>query len=179
MTVPLPSVSWNTDNGNPRIIRFQDNSGYLIIDPASDLFSIQSWGDGQFGCNSPPVLYRLQDVQAVVHNPDDIFNSQINLLAKSHGGYVAVFQDWSGWFATGMDCAALFPRKLAEGTGNLVNTDNDLFAFASGGSNANAFGIVANGQLTLVGGGRAAYTGTARCVGNNAIFTCNDSIKLR
>jgi len=174
---PSASVSWNPDNGNPRIIRFQDNTGFLLIDPVTDVFSIQSWGDGQLGCNAPPTLYSYEDAQGILH-PD----GQINVLEMGRGIYIAVFRGWSAWAATGLDCGDLFPRKVAEGSGGIVFTDNDYDAPFRDSHNSDAYGFTATGQLALVGGGKVAYTGVSRCEWDGdtgARARCTDRIDLR
>ena len=174
---PLASVSWNPDNGNPRIIRGLDNTGFLVIDPATDMFSIQSWGNGQFGCNGTPTLYSYEDYQVVQHA-----SGQLNVLELGQGIYIAVFQGWDGWAASGMDCADLPARKLAEGSGNLRFTDNDYFAPFRDSHNSDAYGFVANGRLSRIGGGTANYTGVSRCVWDGdtgARARCTDRIQLQ
>jgi hypothetical protein len=179
---PLANVSWNPDNGNPRIIRGLDNTGFLVIDPTTDMFSIQSWGDGQFGCNGTPTLYSYEDFQVVLRDPNDPAGAQFHVLELGHGIYIAVFQGWSGWLASGMDCGNLPARKVAEGSGNLRFTDNDYFAPFHDSHNSDAYGFVANGRLSLVGGGTANYTGTSRCVWDGdtgARARCTDRIQLQ
>ena len=92
----------------------------------------------------------------------------------------AVFE---GPFGTVTDCDVLLDRLLAEGFGNLTNTDNDLAAFLRESTNANAFGFTAQANnLELVGGGQAKYNGVSRCVwdGNTGedLFHCKDKINF-
>jgi hypothetical protein len=176
LTGPLASVSWNPDNGNPRVIRGLDNTGFLVIDPTTDLFSIQSWGDGQFGCNGTPTLYSYEDYQVILHN-----DGKVHVVEIGRGVYIAVFQGWNGWFASGFDCADLAARKIAEGSGKLTFTDNDYFAPSHDSHNSDAYGFTASGRLTLMVGGTAMYNGVSRCSWDGdtgARARCTDRIDL-
>lgn len=171
----------NPDNGNPRIARFEDVVGYVIIDPVTNRFSLQASTNRQFGCNEPPDLFTFMDVQNILHNPDDPLVGQINEVRLGKGVYIAVFRGWDGWVAANFDCADLFSRKLAEGVGNFTNTDNDVFVFLREHTNTDAFGFVAQGRLTLVGGGTAAYNGVSKCTWDGvdiATLRCKDKINF-
>lgn len=175
----LSTFANNPDNGNPRIARFGDVAGFLLIDPVTNLFSVQAGTNRQFGCNVPPDLFTFVDVQNVLHNPDDPLADQINEVRLGRGVYIAVFDGFDGWEASGFDCADLFARKLAEGVGNFTNTDNDVFIFLRDNTNSNAFGFVAQGRLTRVGGGTTQYNGVSKCVWDGELFEtlrCKDKI---
>ena len=92
---------------------------------------------------------------------------QINEVRLGRDIYIAVFDgSFDEWDAAGRDCANLFARKLAEGTGNLTNTDNDVFTFLFDDprNNSNAYGFAAQGRLTLANGDIASYSGVLKCV---------------
>ena len=173
----------NPDNGNPRIARYGDVFGLLIIDDAHGLFALQAATDRQFGCNETPELYTLMDVQDILESPDDPAAGQIVDLVQARGVYVAVYRDWSGWEAAQFDCADLFTRKLAEGTGKVVYSDNDLLVYLRPNTNANAYGFEAQGDVEMVGGGTAKYRGVLRCVWDGEdgarINKCKARIDLR
>lgn len=172
----------NPDNGNPRIMRFEEGSGFFILDPTTDLFSLQAAKDLRFGCNTSPTLFTWLDVQHVHHDPDNPLAGQINEVLLGRGVYIAVFEDYTGWAASGWTCSALSSRMLAEGSGNLTLTDNDLYAFLRPNTNHNAFGFVAQGKVERVGGGMAHYNGVTRCVWDSedlASMKCNDRINFR
>jgi hypothetical protein len=186
---PTPAFTFanNPDNGNPRILRFGDVAGFLLIDPQTNLFSLQAGTNRQFGCIDPPELFTFMDVQNILHNPDDPIVGQINEVRLGRGVYIAVYQGFDGWVGSGFDCSDLFSRKLAEGTGNFTNTDNDIFAFLlpEDGkiprNNYDAFGFVAQGWLTRVDGGTASYNGVSKCVWDGvdlASLKCNDKINF-
>ena len=180
-TGPSFSFSNNPDNGNPRIVRFGEAAGFLLVDPATNLFSLQASTNRQFGCNVPPDLFTFMDVQNILHNPDDPLAGQINEVRLGRGVYLAVYQGYDGWEASGFDCGDLFARKLAEGVGSFTNTDNDVFVFLRENTNTNAFGFVAQGRLTLVGGGTAAYNGVSKCTWDgedDATLRCKDKINF-
>ncbi len=168
----------NPDNGNPRLIRFGDRVGFLLIDPVANLFSLQAGTNRQFGCVNPPTYLTFHDVQQHLLTPDDPLASAIHELRILNDAYIAVYQGpWP--FA---DCADLLSRKLAEGIGSFRNTDNDLIVYLRENTNYNAFGFVAQGRLERVGGGTAVYNGVSKCVWDGVDgadkFHCKDKINL-
>jgi len=74
-------------------------------------------------------------------------------------------------------------RKIAEGTGNFVNTDNDLSPDLRDHNNYNAFGFTAQGELDRVdGSGKVHYNGVSKCVWDGfdlATVKCEDKINLQ
>lgn len=173
----------NPDNGNPRIARYGDVFGLLIVDETHGLFSLQAAWDRQFGCVGTPEIYTLMDVQDILENPDDPAAGRIVDLVQAQGIYIAVYQDYDAWAASDFDCADLFARKLGEGTGKVIYTDNDLLVYLRPNSNANAYGFTAQGAVSLVGGGTAKYKGVLRCVWDgedgSRINRCKARIDLR
>lgn len=167
----------NPDNGNPRIVRFGDRIGFLLIDVEANLFSIQAPTNRQAGCVNPPTYLTFTDVQQILLNPDEPLAAAIHELRILEDAYLAVYQ---GPFPFS-DCADLFSRKLAEGFGGFRNTDNDLVPFLRDHHNYNAFGFVAQGTLQRVGGGTAHYNGVSKCVWDGtdiASIRCEDRINL-
>ena len=178
--VPGPSFDFsnNPDNGNPRILRFGDTEGLLIVDAQNNLFSLQASTDRQFGCH-PADVFDVMSVQWLLANPDDPLTARIKETRLGRGVYIAVFQGpfpFSG-------CADLMSRKIAEGTGNFVNTDNDVFVFLHDHNNHDAFGFTAQGTLDRVdGSGKAHYNGMSKCVWDGfdlATVKCEDKINLQ
>src|SRR5574341_225859 len=168
----------NPDNGNPRIVRFGDRFGFLLIDAEANLFSLQAGTNRQFGCVDPPTYLTFHDVQQILLNPDDPLAGAIHELRILEDAYLAVYQ---GPFPFS-DCADLASRKLAEGFGSFRNTDNDLAPFLRDHQNFNAFGFVAEGRLQRVGGGTAHYNGVSKCVWDGTDFAsvrCKDKINLQ
>ena len=169
----------NPDNGNPRIVRFGDRVGFLLVDAEANLFSLQAATNRQFGCVNPPTYLTFHDVQQILENPDDPEAGQIHELRILKDAYIAVFQGPYPF----SDCADLASRKLAEGFGSFRNTDNDLVIFLRETSNFNAFGFVAQGTLQRVGGGTAHYNGVSKCVWDGfdgaQLFRCKDKINLQ
>jgi len=176
---PVFTFTNNPDNGNPRIVRFGDRVGFLLIDAQANLFSLQAGTNRQFGCVDPPTYLTFHDVQQILENPDDPAAGMIHELRILKDAYLAVYQ---GPFPFS-DCADLASRKLAEGFGSFRNTDNDLVIFLRETSNFNAFGFVAQGTLQRVGGGTAHYNGVSKCVWDGfdgaQLFRCKDKINLR
>jgi hypothetical protein len=169
----------NPDNGNPRIIRFGDRIGFLLVDPATNLFSLQAGTNRQFGCVSPPTYLTFHDVQQHLQTPDDPLASAIHELRILKDAYLAVYQGPYPF----TDCADLASRKIAEGIGSFRNTDNDLVTFLRDHNNYNAFGFVAQGRLQRVdGAGAVQYNGVSRCVWDGVDgtekFHCKDKINL-
>jgi len=169
----------NPDNGNPRIVRFGDRVGFLLVDAEANLFSLQAATNRQFGCVNPPTYLTFHDVQQILENPDDPEAGQIHELRILKDAYIAVFQGPYPF----SDCADLASRKLAEGFGSFRNTDNDLVIFLRETNNFNAFGFVAQGTLQRVGGGTAHYNGVSKCVWDGfdgaQLFRCKDKINLQ
>ncbi len=171
----------NPDNAHPRIVRFQDVFGYFIVDWDRSLFSIQAATDGQFGCNATPTFYSFLDVQDLLNNTDDPVAGRVIELVQGRGVHIAVYRDPAGWVAAGLGCDALLERKVAEGTGNLTYTDNDLLAFLDPSRHVNAFGLAAQGRLVRTDGKRAAYSGVDRCVWDGedpASIRCTEKISF-
>lgn len=81
----------------------------------------------------------------------------------------------SVWPFTNPTCNAfLTTTPLATGTVDIINTDNDFFAFLRfSPARANAFGWNANGQLDLSGGGTGQFSGHFR-----AVFKPGESFKV-
>jgi hypothetical protein len=188
IAAPAFSFNNNPDNGNPRIVRFGSRSTFLLIDEEANLFSIHSGRDFLFvpflglGSCRDVTFETFRDIQRILHDPDlaDPFLDQVNQVSQGRGVFIAVFE---GPFGTVTDCDVLLDRLLAEGFGNLTNTDNDLAAFLRESTNANAFGFTAQANnLELVGGGQAKYNGVSRCVwdGNTGedLFHCKDKINF-
>jgi hypothetical protein len=174
---PEFSFANNPDNGNPRIVRFGDRVGFLLVDPEANLFSLQAGTNRQFGCVNPPTYLTFHDVQQILANPDDPESGAIRELRILNDAYIAVYQ---GPFPF-VDCADLASRKIAEGFGSFRNTDNDLLVFLRENTNYNAFGFVAQGTLQRVGGGTAQYNGVSKCVWDGedlSAVRCKDQITL-
>lgn len=81
----------------------------------------------------------------------------------------------SVWPFTNFDCDDFLTiTPLATGTVDMINTDNDFFAFLrSSPARANAFGFNANGRLNLSGGGTSQFSGHSR-----GVFKPGESIKF-
>jgi hypothetical protein len=170
---PSLSFSNNPENGNLRIVRFDDAAFWLLIDDAAGLFSIQSTSNGQLGCQRPRTFLKLAEWQFVVHDLEEPEAARVNALLFGRDIYVAVYQGpFSAWEAEDFDCAALFARKLAEGTGDVTFTDNNFFAAQQLEAGAervqDAFGFTARARLDRIAGGTARYTGVSRCEASTA-----------
>lgn len=172
----------NSDNGNPRILRYGNELlGLLLVDPETHLFStagsLQNWA-----ATCPSNVLTVTNIQDIIHNSDDPIAGQINELYLGRGVYIAVYQGFSDWEAGGFDCGDLSARRIAEGTGSFTYTDNDLYIWAREHRLTNAFGFVAQGRLTRVAGGTVRYYGVSRCLWDGydiATLRCNDKINLR
>jgi hypothetical protein len=87
-------------------------------------------------------------------DPDDFFASWLRLHAK--GSLWVTVRD----LTQPGDCFG--NRLVAEGWGEVTNTDNDLLGLAPGDNNANAWGAMATGTLTAVDGSQIRYEGHFR-----------------
>lgn len=69
---------------------------------------------------------------------------------------------------------------LAEGTSDVVLTDNDIYAWAYDHTRKNAYGLSAHGVLTAPDGERMIFNGHFRCVydGDTDTQKCNAKIVL-
>jgi len=165
----------NPDNGNPRILRFGSTAGFLIVDVEHNLFSLQAGTSRQFGC-APATVFDVMSVQWILENPDDPL-ARIMETRLGEDVYIAVYR---GPFPFA-DCADLMSRKIAEGTGNFVNTDNDLNPFLRDDNNHNAFGFTAQGRLVTPTSDVLQYNGVSKCVWDGhdgATVKCVDRINL-
>lgn len=176
---PAPSFDFvnNPDNGNPRILRFGSTAGFLIVDVERNLFSLQAGTSRQFGC-APADVFEVMSVQRILENPDDPLAGRIIETRLGGDVFIAVF---TGPFPFA-NCADLMSRKIGEGTGHFVNTDNDLAPFLRDDNNHNAFGFVAQGRIETTAGEKVHYNGVAKCVWDGhdpATLKCNDRINLR
>ena len=181
-TRPELDFTSNPDNGNPRILRYgNDLLGLLLVDPETHLFSTVGSSE-TWAAACPSNVLTVTDIQDIIHHPDDPIAGQINELYLGRGVYIAVYQGFSDWEAGGFDCTDLSARRIAEGTGRFTYTDNDLYVWGREHRLTNAFGFVAQGQLTRVAGGTVRYYGVSRCLWDGydiATLRCNDKIDLR
>lgn len=181
---PLFSFSNNPDNGNPRILRFNNLATFLIVDDETNLFSLQAGRDAPFNFNAGErcgevTALSFEDVQRILHDPDDPVSAMINETRQGRDIFIHVFQ---GPFSEVTDCDDMLSRLLAQGRGNFTNTDNDVLIFLRPHNNVNAFGFTAHSNdLELIGGGRAMYNGVSKCVwdGNDlGTLMCVDKINF-
>lgn len=158
-----PALNWmnNPDNGNVRIARFQEHFAFSWTDPRNGLRATHTTLPLPIGlpqetdCGPQAELDPLdvQDVGLFIEG-EEFFLSQLH--RNQTGRLWVIIRDVN---QVG-DC---FGNKLiAEGLGEVHNTDNDLFGVGPEANNANAFGVGASGTLTKVGGGTLRYTGHAR-----------------
>jgi hypothetical protein len=171
----------NPDIGNPRIVRIEGTWGYLLVDPANDMFAIIHSRNNLRGCNTQAIIYSFMEEQALFHNPDDPMGDKVSLIIHGRDVYMAVFEGYAAWYAGGRTCADLYASMVADGSGNLTETDNDYYSYLRPSNNANAYGYVANGKLDLLSGGKANFHGMSRCVwdGNDpATSRCTNKIML-
>lgn len=132
------------------IFRFESGVGMGLRDPESPLRAHHTTFPECGG------VLELADVQVIADNPDDPMADRVRLLLLADPINIFVVDE-----SQPGDC---FGQKLiASGTGKLVNTDNDFFAFLNGAQGANAFGFQAQGALSGPDG-RAHYNGVLRIV---------------
>lgn len=89
----------------------------------------------------------------------------------------------SVWPFTRFDCALFTTTQpVATGVSTLRVTDNDPLAFARPNQNANTFGYMAHGALTLADGRESQFSAHTRCVWDGEDFVgtvkCTDRISL-
>jgi hypothetical protein len=170
-TLDAPSLNFmnNPDNGNPKVWRYEDGAFLLIFDSDSPLVAVHTTFPN-CGGELQPV-----SVQEIVDNPNDPFSDQVRQLLQADdiNIYIVDLSASGACFGFGL---------VASGTGNLVNTDNDFWAFLHDNPNANAFGFTAQGSLTSPGGAGVRYSGVSKCVwdgDDQESIKCKDKINLR
>lgn len=110
-----------------------------------------------------------------MENPADPFVHRIHVLEQAKNLYVVIVD-----LTQGGGCFGL--AKVAEGTGKVVNADNDLTPFLRPNTNTNAFGFTAQGKLTRPSGASAHYNGVSKCHWDGediATLKCVDMINLK
>jgi hypothetical protein len=129
-------------NSGPNIVRWESSFGWLFYDMANDLISIHSWDDVVCSPGRTDfVLLQIQDI----YNPSD--QNLLMTLMKSKGHWIFVF-DWTGLTGADINCEVLMENLFAVGRGNLVSTDNDLFAWMEHDRNrANSFKTTGQGKV--------------------------------
>ena len=148
---PLDNFLNNSDNGNPRILRVESQPVLALFDdtPGSSLVGLHSSFPVCSGTLIPV------SVQEIHHNPDDPFAGRIMAILQG--------RDINIWVVDLAIPGPCFGRELvAGGTGRLQATDNDVYPPFWGGSNANAYGYMANARLTTPSGARAQYNAMQR-----------------
>lgn len=145
----------NTFINNPgevgfRVLRFENHAFFELQDPESPLRALHTTEPFCGGVLEPA------DIQLIADNPDDPMTDRVRLLLLADPINISILDT-----SQPGDCFG--DKLIASGTGKLVNTDNDFFAFLNGAQGANAFGFQA--QSTLSGpDGRAHYNGVLRIV---------------
>ena len=129
-------------NSGPNIVRWETSFGWLYYDMNNDLISIHSWDDVVCAPGRTDfVLLQIQDI----YNPSD--QDLLMTLMKSKGHWIFVY-DWTGLTGDDISCDVLIENLFAVGRGNLVSTDNDLFAWREHDRNrANSFKTTGQGKV--------------------------------
>ena len=155
--VVLFKISNAPANSGPIVTRDQRNFAVFYVDTKTGISAVHGADIVDF-CK-PPIgtTADLLDRQRVFL-PNEA--AAVNDLLQGSDMTTSV------WPFTVFDCNAfLTTTPLATGTVDIVNTDNDFFAFLrSSPARANAFGFNANGRLNLSGGGTAQFSGHSRAV---------------
>lgn len=144
----------NPDNGNLRIVRFEEEFAVSWSDASNGLRATHSTFPLGPDCGPQEELDPLNQQIVGTIDPDDFFASWLRWHAK--GSVWVTVRD----LTQPGDCFG--NRLVAEGWGELINTDNDLFGLAPGDKNANAWGAMATGTLTAVDGSLFRYEGHFR-----------------
>jgi hypothetical protein len=159
-----PAFTWmnNPDNGNMRIARFED--GFIVCwsDASNGLRACHSTfplGDGtETDCGPQELLDPMAFQQVGIENLEDFVLSWLHQNAKGRVWVTVRDLNPPG------DC--LDNKLVAEGWGQVQNTDDDIFGTTD--PNANAWRFRADGRLTAPGGTTVQYSGHVRCMYNDA-----------
>jgi hypothetical protein len=161
-----PAFDWtnNSDNGNVRIMRFQDGFIACWSDATNGLRACHATfplGDGtETDCGPQGELDPVGHQQVGLIDPDDFFSSWLHDNAKGKVWITVRDETQPG---------TCFDNQLvAEGWGNVHATDNDLFGTTETDHNTNAFGIRGNGRLTTPEGATVQYSGHTHARFGNA-----------
>ena len=161
-----PAFNWmnNPDNGNVRIMRFEDVFIVCWSDDENGLRACHSTiplGDGtETDCGPQDVLDPVENQFVGLIDEIDFFASWLHANAKGRVWITVRDLTQPG------DC---FDNLLvAEGWGRAHYVDNDLFGVGEGDKNANAWGFRAQGKLTTPDGGTLVYNGHFHGVFNRA-----------
>ena len=144
----------NPDNGNIRIIRFEDVFAASWTDASNGLRATHSTFPLGPNCGPQEELDPISNQLTGVIDPEDFFASWFRL--NSAGTVWITIRDLN---QAGNCFGALLG---AEGWGQINNTDNDVFGLTEGDHHANAWGVMARGSLTTPAGTQLNYAGHFR-----------------
>lgn len=130
------------------VIRFalNANAAAVFFDAARELVIVLSVDNGLLGCTAITQTSPLNFQAVFAPTGAEL------VLVKGQSLFVTVY-DATGLFPFPLTCPFLTGatgRLLAQGAGQVLNTDNNVQVVGPG---ANAFGFRSNGTLQLVGGG--------------------------
>lgn len=168
-----PAFDWmnNPDNGNIRIRRYQTGFAISWTDPTTGLRATHTTFPLSATCGPLSVLDPV-DVQDVGLLTDPKVHQNLN------GPVWIIIRDVT-------QSGTCFGNKLiGQGTGQIHYTDNDFFGPGPEGGNSDAFGFMAQGDVTPTGGGaQLHYNGalrfTARFLGGDPSDPNNYDVQIR
>ena len=124
----------NTDGGSLHIYRSQNYAFFVVYDTESPLAAVLSSTPDCGGFLEPA------DVHRVVEDPYDVIHSRVKELTLADPINIFIVD-------LSQDGACFGYDLVASGSGKLVSTDSDLYAFFRPNNNANAFGFSAHGKV--------------------------------
>lgn len=154
----VPAFSWmnNPDNGNPRIVRFEEEF-------------ILCWSDAENGLRACHSTIPLGDADEPDCGPQEVLDPVERQDVGLFDPNVEFFVNWlhahvkgEVWITVRDETqpGSCFDNELiAEGRGKVHYTDNDLFGAGPEHPNTNAFGFRAQGQLITPEGATVQYNG--------------------
>jgi hypothetical protein len=171
----------NPDNGNIRIVRYETGFAFSWTDPNTGLRATHTTfpiadidGNPETDCGPQEVLDPVaeQDV-GLLQDPASISRIRANVK----GPVWIIIRDVN-------QAGNCFGNKLiAQGTGQIHYTDNDIFGAGPEGGNTNAFGFMGQGTVTTVDGSRRHYNGalhyTFRFLGGDPNDPANYDLEVR
>jgi hypothetical protein len=158
----------NPDNGNPKILRYEDEYWWQPWDVDREWLGIMQTEPAPWFCDlgedSGPIAF-----QRIVHDPE-VEEGLEKLLAKGEV-WVAVWDASScNWDAGYPDCAVscdffTSTEPIATGYAKVSQRDNDLNAWTCERNSTNVWGTKSQGQLDLTdGSGTVAFNYNYRAV---------------
>ncbi len=154
---PAPRLAANPASNGSIIVRFDDWVGWWYVawyDPGLDMIGAVTSYDMVSGCGGGDPAVLPSDWKVVQSGKFEDLYHRVGQLSEV---YIFIYDgDWSTW--------GICKPPIMRGIGTARTTDNDVTG--TGGNGANAWGVMASGQVTDGNGQAYRYSGHVRGVTN-------------